>query len=143
MKNSQILMTIGGAASVIGGLISVGGVLLRKEAREMLSAVNGLGSLFGVDYNSLAIWEGKLQKANITLATGLILLGIGIIVIIAGYLKGNEVRNPECTFNTDLGAEFSAENIGDKLRELNDLKEQGLISEEEYSEKRKKILDSM
>lgn len=143
MKNSSILKTIGLVMAVIGAIASVVGIYLRNEADSMLSALNAGSSLFGYSsstYRSMSIWDEHLQKGNIVLIIGIILVVVGAVIFVVGYLKGNERKHPEQASTAPLGNSADTANIAEKLKELDELKDQGILSEEEYSAKRQEII---
>ena len=69
------------------------------------------------------------------------LIGIGAALIV----KDNSVPNIQKVevHNTSSKSDNKTSEGADKLKELNNLKEQGLITDEEFEEKRKKIVNDM
>lgn len=143
MENSKILKIIGSITAVVGAVVTVIGVNLRNEAQSMLSALESGANLFGYEsstYRGMSSWGEHLQTGNIVLAVGLVLLVVGAVVFFVGYLKGNEAQHPERAKIASIDNSETT-NTAAKLRELNELKDQGIISEEEYNAKRQEIIN--
>lgn len=144
MKNSKILKVIGVVLALIGSITLGIGIYLRNSADSMLSALSAGSSLFGFDsstYRSMELWENHLQNGTTVLLIGIVFLVIGTIVFIVGYLKGNEVKNPEKVAYVSPIKPAESENLSEKLTQLSKLKEQGVITEEEYKTKRQDIIE--
>lgn len=138
MTNSRIIQNTGIGISTIGVITSGIGSHLQKQANNMLKALDAGRRMFGFEsstYRSIGIWESKLIKANTTFILGIILLIIGIVMCYCGYLKANAVKNPE--------GKVSDQNTVDRLNKLKEAKQLGLITVEEFEQKRKEIIEEM
>lgn len=146
MGNSKILKIIGGVLAVIGAVIGLIGNGKRAEAVEMISALKAGGEIWGYDSStrkSIEIWQEHLSNGKLIMYIGIAVLIIGLILLFIGILKRNAIVNPENqhVINTPIVA--PSEDATDKLKKLNELKTEGLISEDEYVEKRKKVIDDI
>ena len=140
MENAKVLRNTGGVLSVSGAIISGVGLYLRQQANSMVSALRSGAGLFGYNsstYRSLDIWEGKQTQGNIILAIGIVVLIVGVIVFYKGFLKGNGAKHPEKQEITP------SKSVAYRINELKEAKESGIISEDEYEQKRKEILSEI
>lgn len=138
MTNSSIIRNTGIAISVIGVITSGIGFYLRKQANGMIKALDAGGNLFGYDsstYRSMGIWEGELTKGNTILIVGIVLLIVGIIMCYCGFLKTNAATNPERKDSNPTAV--------DRLHKLKEAKQLGFITDDEFEQKRKEIIDEL
>ena len=95
---------------------------------------------------SFLIWSDHKRNATIMLVIGLAIIVIGLIIFFVGFLKANAVANPESdnqTSKVNTADNTSHIDIEDRLAKLDNLKSSGIITNEEYDEKRKKIIDEI
>ena len=140
MENSKVLKITGGVLSVSGAITSGVGLYLRQQAKSMVSALQSGAGMFGYNsstYRSLDIWGGKQTQGNIILVIGILVLIVGIIVFYNGYLKRNGAKHPEKQNITPN------KSVAHRINELNEAKKNGIISEEEYEQKRKEIINEI
>lgn len=124
-KNVKIVGTV---CSLIGLIITIFGKVRYNSANMMYETA----SYFGENKTS-DIWDSDMSNYKIVIIVGLIILLIGIIALISGYM----IKDKE---NTYMGIKSSS---SDKLTDLQKMLDSGLITQDEYNEKRKSILDSM
>lgn len=127
------------------------------EIKPMFSLLAGLMviTLAGAIFTSIVYFKKMKQSSeNIVKSQGLIMAAIIISFITSGVLVGvfgivglnNAKREVE---NTNQAVEIIEEKpngyveAGFKLEKLNELKEKGLISEEDYSTQKSKILENL
>ena len=77
--------------------------------------------------------------------TGLICIGVGIAIMIGGgfyydHAKGNYLRDQEIVSSIKS---TKTETTSDKLKELKDMFDKKMITEEEYESKKKDLLNKM
>lgn len=123
------LKAIGGVGSVIGAGVTIFGKIKYDSAKSMYRTA----SWFGENKTS-DIWAGYASNYKTILIVGAVILLIGIIILIAGFLgnDGNKAKG-----------DIVSNNASQKLLELKKLKEDNLITQEEFEEKRKQIIDTM
>lgn len=74
------------------------------------------------------------------LIIGAVILVVGIILLVSGFVsgsKGQEVHPVVTSNDPDKG------NLTERLKKLDELKSAGLITQEEYDEKRKQLISSL
>lgn len=145
MKNSQLLKMLGGIMAAIGAIVSGVGVKLRNEASATIDALVDGGDFSGYSSStikSIAIWEEHLQNRTLIMVVGIIVLVVGVILFIAGVLKANAARNPETQSFSD-NSTVTAESAAARLKKLQELREQNIISEDEYNVKRQEMLSDL
>ena len=119
-KNSKTLMIVG-IILVIFGIIIISG---------------NTGQTYSGDF---AIRRAKQQDANFW-------VGIGTIILIAGgglVLGSKLYKNHTTATSISKSNGIQKDNKVEKMKELKEMLDNNLISEDEYEEKKKKILDSM
>lgn len=130
-----------------GAIASIAGYAKYHEAKGMVGALEDGASLFGYDSvseRSISIWESYASNHRLVLIIGLIVLFVGVIFMFTGILLGmqesryNEERGKASTDINSLEV-----NIQERMEKLNSLKDNALISDEEYEEKRKEIISSL
>lgn len=123
-KNVKV---IGMVCSLIGLVVALFGKVKYDSADSMY----GTASYFGKNKTS-DLWEGYMSNYKIVIIVGLIILLVGIIVLISGYM----ISNKENISTSNIT------NSSDKLIDLQKMLDSGLITQDEYDEKRKSVLDS-
>ena len=134
----RTLKSIGGVASVIGAGITWYGHSGFAKSQSMISALNAGDALFGGSSSkSIDIWSGHADNYKIVLIIGAVILVVGIILLVSGFVsgsKGQEVHPVVMTNDSDK------RDLTERLKKLDELKNSGLISQEEYDEKRKQLI---
>ena len=130
MKKGDVFTILGGILTIVGGVLTAYGLYFRNKAKWFM---DGAGYLSNGYYS----WENKLSHATtlvvcsiIVAVIGAILLTIGIKAIVSNY------RSTQSTTNYNSSADT-------RLKELANLRDSDVITEEEYEEKRKKIIDEI
>ena len=139
MNNSDILKFAGIIGTVIGIVLTGCGIYKRNYAQMFIKASNYVD-------RSFLIWSDHKRNATIMLVIGLAIIVIGLIIFFVGFLKANAVANPESdnqTSKVNTADNTSHIDIEDRLAKLDNLKSSGIITNEEYDEKRKKIIDEI
>lgn len=141
MNNGKTLKNIGVVASVVGLIITIYGFIKFRKAQAMISASKAAGSLFNANNsNSIQIWENHSNNYKLILIIGAVILIIGIILFISGLMSGNHVElNKEPASNNTV----NDIDISDRLKTIDKLRAEGLISQEEYEEKRNNLISSI
>ena len=139
MKNSSI-MKIGGMISAFVGIICSGvGSFMIRDANKWIAFS---GNLMGPTFTS-AVQQKNYGRE--LLVVGIALFFIGIIFLIVGFFKANAVKYPETESTAPMSVPptiQSAEPV-DRLAQLQSLKESGLLTDDEYEDKRKQIIDEI
>lgn len=136
----KILRNIGIVASVVGGGIACYGYSKYSEAKSMLKALRDGDRLLGTNSTkSIDLWSGYSDNYKLILIVGAIILICGIIFFISGLMSGNNNRklSPMQSDSTSINSNVD---ISDRLKKLERLKKEGVISSEEYEEKRKELI---
>lgn len=133
---SKSIKNIGIVASIIGAVITCYGATKNKHAQSMLRALRSGDELLGTrSTRGINAWTEHSSNYKIILIVGSVILVVGIILLIAG-LVGQINSN-----NTNVHEVHTIEiDITEKLKKLEELKTTGLITEEEFAEKRKDLL---
>ena len=144
MKNSQIIKTTGVIATICGALTSIVGWHKLSEANGVLKTLRG--STHGTYGKTIEIWQSQKSISIVILIIGIVITLTGLIMIYNGFLKANAVTNPENdnqTSKVNTIDNITRVDIEDRLAQLDSLKSSGIITDEEYNEKRKKIIDEL
>lgn len=123
------LKAIGGVSTIVGTAVTIFGVVKYNSAGDMYRA----SSYFGENKSS-DIWSDYMSNYKIIIIVGAIVLLIGMIILLSGFFGSGENEIKEVKPNSS---------VSQKLSELQKMKEDNLITQEEFDEKRKQILDSM
>lgn len=138
---SKTLKSVGGVASIIGAAITWFGYSKYDGARSMAKALNAGDHLFGGNSSdSIDLWSGRADNYKLVLIVGAVILVVGIVLLVSGFISGNKGQeiHPVVTANgSDKG------DLPERLRKLDELKSAGLITQEEYDEKRKQLISSL
>lgn len=126
------LKAIGGVGTIIGVGVTIYGKMKYDSANAQYKAA----SYFGENKTS-DIWFGRLSDYKIFILVGAIVALISIIILLSGFLGSGSKENNEPIETKPTNSALQ------KLSELQKMKENALITKEEFEEKRKKILDSM
>lgn len=144
--NGKTMAILGGVASIIGGIVAFKGFYDYSEANGMLKALKDGDALLGTDSsNSVGFnsWSGKASNARIMLIVGAIILVIGIIILIAGIVSAMAANKATSEYSSVQSSVNPKVDITDRLKQLEDLKNKGIITDAEYDEKRKKIINEL
>lgn len=137
--NGKNLKTTGIVSIVIGAIITIFGTYKYKAARSMLQALDGAASLFGADegtYRSGATWLSEAGNYKLMIIVGAIILIVGIILTVSAAINANT--------QTEGNEKVSMSNsTNDKVVELKNMLDNGLITPEEYEMKKKELLEKM
>ncbi|MCD8377900.1 MAG: SHOCT domain-containing protein [Candidatus Gastranaerophilales bacterium] len=140
-STSKTAAIIGGVSTVVGGGITAYGYNRYSLANNMISAQSGLDSLFGSSDSSrktISIWEGRLDNYKIVIVIGAIILVIGVILLASGVIGlGSDKKK---SASSQPKTQPKANNKMAELKELDELKDAGYITPDEYDAKRKNIL---
>lgn len=141
MDSGKTLKNIGAVASIVGLIITIYGFIKFRDAQTMLSASRSLSSFSNTgNFKSIRIWEGYSNNYKLILIIGAIILIIGIILLISGLMSGSNVEpNIEPVSDNTV----NDVDISDRLKTIDNLRAEGLISQEEYEEKRNKLISSI
>lgn len=143
-SNGKPMAILGAVASVIGGIIGYKGYHDYSEANGLIKALNDGDALLGTDSSaSTSIWSTQASNARIMLIVGVVILVIGIIVLIAGIVSGMTTKQIAPEYRPVQTSVQPKANISDRLSQLEDLKNKGIITDAEYDEKRKEIINDL
>ena len=139
---SKTLKSIGGVASVVGAGITWYGYSGMAKSRSMINALNAGDALFGGSSSkSIDAWSGHADNYKIMLIIGAVILVVGIILLVSGFVSGSNRQDVHSvTVTNELD---NKSNLTERLMKLDELKYSGLISQEEYDEKRKQLISSL
>lgn len=138
---SKVLKSIGGVASVIGAGITWYGYSKYSEANSMIDALYAGDALFGGNSDSIDLWSKHADNYKIVLIVGAVILVVGVILLVSGLVSGNKEQDVSKTVS--VSRETDKGDLSDRLKKLDELKSSGLISQEEYEEKRKQLISSL
>lgn len=132
---------VGIVGSIIGAIITLFGLYNYKNARGFYRALNYFGPSNSA---SSGIWSDRMDNYKIVLIVGAIILVVSIILLLAS--PNSSTTNNTQTFSDTNN--LSEENVSSKdayarLSQLESMRKDGLITEEEYQSKKKDILDNM
>lgn len=130
------LKRVGIVSTIVGACVSGFGYYKFDEAKSMMKTLEDGYALFGGDFsssmNSWSNWADKAAMYRIILIIGVVFFIAGIIMFVSGSSKEKNASNMQMGTGTT-----------DKLKELDNLKANHLISEKEYEDKRKEILSKL
>lgn len=123
------LKAIGGVGVIAGAAVTIYGVVKYKSAGTMYRTASNVGA-----YESSDVWKGYMSNYKIFIIVGAIVLLIGAIILLAGFFGSG---------NSKINVTNSNSNASQKMAELQKMKEDNLITQEEFEEKKKQILDAL
>lgn len=130
------LRIVGSVSLLIGAVITFWGLKQYSDAKAMVKALVDSDILLGTtSIKSESIWLDKMSNFKIVIIVGAIILVVGLIILISGIISSTRqtnITNREITLSTN-----------DKLLELKNLLDNGLITQDEYDEKKKSILEKL
>jgi hypothetical protein len=85
-------------------------------------------------------WIGDDKKIGMWGALFISLIFSPVIGLLVTYMSGDKVY---ATAKTDKPIESPTKSVEERLFDLNEMKEQGLLSEEEYLKQRERIIGSI
>lgn len=133
---SKIIINIGITASIIGGIITGYSTSKYNEAKSMLNALHSGDKLFGTySGDAIKIWTNHSDNYKIMVIIGAVILAVGVILLISGLITASGNKNQKEVVD-DL-------DIAERLKQLENLKANELISEDEFMEKRKELLNKI
>lgn len=127
---------LGLVGSIIGAIITLFGFIKFKDAKGFYRAT----SYFG-ENSSSKIWSGEMDNYKIVLIIGAVILIVGIIVLISGLMQ--EQNNNTSNTGSNSQNIQGQDDMYKKLSDLKKMKDDGLITNEEFEEKRRKIVDKL
>lgn len=128
-KNMRNLGIVG---SAVGMIILLFGISKYNYAKSMYKA----SSWFG-ETDSSNIWNGYMSNYKIFIIVGAIILVIFAILAITGIIN---LRNRD---DNSIGLAENNITTSQKLSELKQMMNDGLITKEEFDTKKKEIMDRM
>lgn len=149
MTNSKICKMVGIILLLAGAISLFVGIYKNNEANDMMDALFDGADIFGYDqstYKSADRWLGHAESAKKLIIAGGVSSAIGMIFFVVGFFVENEVKHPEK--KSDKGqleqpVQTDVMDIKAKLIAIEQLKTDGLISEDEYTQRRKHIIDDL
>lgn len=130
------LRIVGTVSLLIGAVITFLGFKNYSNAKAMVKALVDSDILFGTtSIKSESIWLDKMSNYKIVIIVGAVILVVGLIILISGIISSTKQTNIE---NRQI-----ASSTNDKLLELKSLLDSGLITQDEYDEKKKSILEKL
>lgn len=142
-SNLKMLRNIGIVASVIGAIITGYGYYKYDEAKKMSKVLSDGQDLFGISSSSskaLNIWSENEGNYKIVIIVGCVILIVGIIMLVSGLMNA---ENKKIKDDVKTESVQESKDVVDRLKQLEELKKSGLITEEEYERKRKDVLSSL
>lgn len=147
MGKYRAITILGTVSSVAGAIVSIASYAKYHEAKGMVDALEDGAALFGYDSiseKSISIWESHASNHRLVLIIGLIALFVGVILMFTGILLGmQESKHDEENRKANTDTNRPGDNIQERMEKLNSLKDNALISDDEYEEKRKEIISSL
>lgn len=131
--DNRNMKVLGGVGTVIGAGITIFGKTKYDAAAGQYRASEEFGHV-----NSADIWSGHMSNYKICIIIGAIVLLIGIIILIAGFLAAGNSQ-----VNENENVKENNKTASQRLKELQEMRNENLITQEEFDEKKKQILESM
>lgn len=131
------MVSLGAVATLIGGSITIYGQQNYDRCDGMRRALEDIARN-SPGYQS---WNSQCEDYRIVIIVGAIILVVGIIILLGGLFspESNEtVVGKPATPDPEPKAEAPT-----RISKLNELRDKGLITEEEYNKKREEILNSL
>lgn len=85
----------------------------------------------------------KQQEEDAQIGTICLLIGIGVLVVDIIYYNHSKANLNNSNSEIKNNVSLTNNNSAAKLKQLKEMCDEGIISKEEYEEKKKKILDNM
>ena len=145
MGNSKVLKIFGVILILAGLIVTAFGIHKKNDAESMLKTHEAAGRLGGYsEYYEAGVkaWTKHINEGKTIEIAGLVTSGIGLVFCLVGITQANadERAKYAATRKTEKCVGTSTK---EKLATIEDLKASGMISEEEYKQKRKEILDNL
>ena len=118
--DNRNMKVLGGVGTVIGAGITIFG----KTKYDAAAGQYRVSEEFG-HVNSADIWSGHMSN-------------YGIIILIAGFLAAGNSQ-----VNENENVKENNKTASQRLKELQEMRNENLITQEEFDEKKKQILESM
>lgn len=134
--NKKTTITIGIIIILIGAIVLMIFVSKYNDTKLIKQAVESIPTItdYVAHYDSLERLDKELDNLRIGIIVGGIISAIGLIFLVIGL----------CLKKSDSLIQTSKSNSAtNKLKELNDLYNEHLITEDEYKEKKKQILSDI
>lgn len=145
MGKYTAITILGTVSSVAGAIVSIVGYRKYHNATRMIGALESGADLFGhssTTERSISLWGSYASNYRLVLIIGLIVLFVGVIFMLTGILLGIQESN-HTTEHGNTNINSPGADIQERLDKLNTLKDNALISDEEYNEKRKEIISTL
>lgn len=135
MKKHNTIWNISIVGIIIGGLITLISYMKFEKANRHynLSITNG-------NFDSAYAWSDDVEKFKIILIIGAIILVVSLICFIGSIMSSSQNNIDNISDNK---SDSKSLNATDKIIELKNMYNSGLITEEEFQDKKKDILDKM
>ena len=134
--NEKTTTTIGSIITLIGAIVLIIFVYKYNDINLIKQAVESIPTItnYADHYDNLEHLEKELDKFRIGIIVGGVISAVGLIFLVIGL----------CLKKSDSTIQTSTSNsVTSKLKELNDLYNEHLITEDEYKEKKKQILSDL
>lgn len=131
------MVSLGAVASVIGGSITIYGKQKYDYCNMMRRALEDIAR----NSSGYQSWSKDCDNYRFVIIVGAIILVVGIIILLGG-LFSPESENAVVVKSATPEPEPKAE-APTRISKLNELRDKGLITEEEYNKKREEILNSL
>ena len=136
--NSKNMGVLGIVGSIASGLVLAFGIYKYNDARSMYKAASWFGSNPSSD-----LWQGYMENYKICIIVGAIILIISLILLISGIISNSNDKTSSTVVLESNSPEAEGKKTSQKIIELKEMFNAGLITEEEFEEKRKDFLDKM
>lgn len=135
MKKHNIIWNISIIGIIIGGLITLISYMKFEKANRHynLSITNG-------NFDTAYAWSDDVEKFKIILIIGAIILVISLICFIGSVMTTQQKTVENISNNKN---DLKSPNTTNKIKELKNMYDNGLITEEEFQDKKKDLLDKM
>lgn len=144
MNNTKLIRNIGIVSIIVGVIATVFGFKNFNDANSMVKALEDGGSLFGYTdstTSSIDLWTSRSNNYKIVMIVGAVILLVGVIMFFSALMSKQKTSSESNTQN--IPQQHNNQNIEDKLKNLEDLKNRGIITEDEYIEQRKRMLSEL
>lgn len=144
--SSNALKVIGIILILAGLITALVGIHKVNEAKEMLSALDDGARLFGYSdgyHSGVNAWEEHSEAGKKTETVGFVISGIGLVFFLVGITQSNADVRAENAAKKKEASKSGEKSIKERIKELNNLHENGLLTDDEYTKKKQDIIKEL
>lgn len=131
MNSKSIVKTIGGVGTIISGVVDLYSAYQFSQSKALYEA----SSFFGSNNNGARMAFESMNNYKFVIIVSSIILLVSIILLISGFIFSLPKNEDDLIEKVNL-----TQNIPEQIQSLSKLKDEGIITEQEFIEKKKELL---